>query len=90
MEAREERNIHGAPVGTGKGWQPAGSGEWFKTLREVIPERLFTVPELELMAQEAGLRVVELHGGLEAGLDVEGEDAQRLVVVLCRKDNSIF
>jgi hypothetical protein len=53
-------------------------------LREVVPSRLFTLPEVQLLAAASGLRVVGLHGDMDVDASPHDEKAHCLVVVLAR------
>jgi SAM-dependent methyltransferase len=53
-------------------------------LREVVPARLFTLPEVQLLAAASGLRVVGLHGDMDVDASPHDEKAHCLVVVLAR------
>ena len=52
-----------------------------RTLRSVVSTRLFTRPELELLARAAGLRVVAAHGDLDQAVQASDPQAERLVLV---------
>jgi hypothetical protein len=54
-----------------------------RCLRDVVPTRLFTVPELQLYAEGAGLRVAAMYGGL-CWDAADAPDADRLVLVMTR------
>ena len=49
---------------------------------ECVPSRFYTLPELELLARAAGLRVAALHGDLDASAAADSPEAHALVVVL--------
>jgi SAM-dependent methyltransferase len=53
-----------------------------RAVTEVIPTRLYGVPELHLLAAAAGLRVVATHGALREGVALEDASATRLVMLL--------
>lgn len=55
-------------------------------IRERVPMRLFTVPELRARAQLAGLRVDALLGALDPDVPFDDPEADRLVLVLRRDD----
>jgi SAM-dependent methyltransferase len=48
----------------------------------VVPARLFTLPELQLLAMNAGLRVAAVHGDLAADACPRAKDAHSMVLVL--------
>lgn len=54
---------------------------------EVVPSRYYTLPELELLARRAGLRVLRLAGGL-GSTGADDADANSLVLVLCKMDET--
>lgn len=59
-----------------------------QNIREVVPLRLFTAQEIGALAQCAGLEVVEMHGALEEGVQVDDDQlAFRLVCVLQKRKN---
>ena len=58
-----------------------------RALRAVVPARLHTLPEMQLLLSAAGLRIAELHGALEAGISMEAPEAERMVLV-CTLDNT--
>ena len=45
-------------------------GGLVESLADTVPQRQFTVPELELLGQAAGLRLVGLYGDFTAGSDL--------------------
>lgn len=51
------------------------------SVEEVVPYRQFTVRELELLSGMAGLEVCSLYGEMRLGVDLEHEDAYRMVAV---------
>lgn len=54
-----------------------------QSVKEIVPLRLFTAQEIDLLAKMAGFRVASMHGALCEGVDVNDEDeAFRLVCVL--------
>jgi hypothetical protein len=57
-------------------------------LREVVPARLFTLPEIQLLAAAAGLALVGAHGDMDVDASPWAEDAHSLVVVLARAEES--
>ncbi|KAG2498731.1 hypothetical protein HYH03_003471 [Edaphochlamys debaryana] len=50
-------------------------------VEEVVPYRQYTVRELELLAGMAGLSTAGLYGEMRVGVDLEHEDAYRMVAV---------
>lgn len=56
-------------------------------LVEVVPSRFYTLPELQLLAKAAGLRVAALHGELADDAPADAPDAHALVVVLTHAAN---
>ena len=56
-------------------------------LVEVVPSRFYTLPELQLLAKAAGLRVAALHGELADNAPADASDAHALVVVLTHAAN---
>lgn len=55
-------------------------------VREIIPTRFFGVPELELLARAAGLRVAATRGAMRDDVALADNRASRLVMLLCRDD----
>ncbi len=60
----------------------AGGAPEARLLRSVVPTRLFTAAELELLATAAGLRIAAAYGELDADVDAHDERAERLVLVM--------
>ena len=61
-----------------------GAGELVESLADTVPQRQFTVPELELLGRSAGLRLVGLYGDFDEGTDLSGgggrlEDEYRMI-----------
>jgi SAM-dependent methyltransferase len=55
----------------------------FQNVREIVPMRLFTAQEIDVLARISGFRVESMHGALCEGVDVnDGLEAFRLVCVL--------
>jgi SAM-dependent methyltransferase len=55
----------------------------FQSVREIVPMRLFTAQEIDVLARISGFRVESMHGALCEGVDVnDGVEAFRLVCVL--------
>ncbi|KXZ46346.1 hypothetical protein GPECTOR_44g25 [Gonium pectorale] len=52
-----------------------------EALEEVLPQRQYTVRELELLSGMAGLETVALYGEMALEVDLEHEDAYRMVAV---------
>ena len=46
-----------------------------RVFENVVPTRLVTVPEMQLLARAAGLRLAGLHGGVAPGLAIEASQA---------------
>ena len=57
-----------------------------QAVTEVIPTRFFGVPELELLAAAAGLRVTAIYGAMREGVAPGDANANRLVLLLQRDD----
>ncbi|GAX13074.1 hypothetical protein FisN_2Hh583 [Fistulifera solaris] len=65
--------------------------EGIQNIRQVVPLRLFTAQEIGALARCAGLELVEMHGALEEGVQVDDEMlAFRLVCVLQHQKNPKF
>ena len=61
-----------------------------QSVREVVPLRLFTYQEIDVLSRVAGFEVVELFGALSDEVDVNSEDeAFRLVCVLRKVRNPL-
>ena len=52
---------------------------------EVVPQRQFTLQEVDLLARSCGLEVVEAHGDFDAAVGLEHDEAYRAVVCLRKK-----
>lgn len=52
---------------------------------EVVPQRQFTLQEVELLGTAVGLQVVEVHGDFDAAVGLDHEEAYRSVVCLRRQ-----
>ncbi|KAL4421094.1 hypothetical protein ABPG77_009621 [Micractinium sp. CCAP 211/92] len=53
---------------------------------ETVPQRQFTLQEVDLLARVTGFEVVEVHGDFDAGIGLDHEDAYRSVVCLRRRE----
>ncbi|KAG2446869.1 hypothetical protein HYH02_008026 [Chlamydomonas schloesseri] len=51
------------------------------SVEEVVPYRQYTVRELELLAKLAGLEQIALYGEMRMGVDLEHEDAYRMLAL---------
>ena len=58
----------------GDGWRLIG--------REVVPQRVFTLQEVRLLARLAGFSVEGLYGEMNLEADLQHEEAYRLVAIL--------
>jgi hypothetical protein len=58
----------------GDGWRLIG--------REMVPQRVFTLQEVRLLARIAGFSVEGLYGEMALEADLQHEEAYRLIVVL--------
>ena len=56
------------------GWRVIGS--------EVVPQRVFTLQEVHLLARLAGFSVEGLYGEMNLERDLQHEEAYRLIAVL--------
>lgn len=54
-------------------------------LRQVVPMRMFTAPEMDLLGRSTGFRLVRFFGSLEDGVDVNDEDAAFRMVCAFQK-----
>jgi SAM-dependent methyltransferase len=62
----------------------APDGEMESSVVEVVPQRQFGAAELDLLARAAGFEVAALHGGLDAALAADDDEADTLVACLRR------
>jgi hypothetical protein len=75
-----------AAKGSDVGSDASGSVPPAVELREVVPARLFTLPEIQLLAAAAGLSLVGAHGDMDVDASPWADDAHSLVVVLARAE----
>jgi hypothetical protein len=54
-------------------------------LRQVVPMRMFTALEMDLLGRSTGFRLVKYFGALEEGVDVNDEDAAFRMVCAFQK-----
>jgi SAM-dependent methyltransferase len=57
-----------------------------QSVREVVPMRHFTSQEIDLLARLSGFEVMSMHGALQFDVDVNDDEAFRLVCVLQKKE----
>jgi len=50
-----------------------------------VPQRQFTLQEINLLAEASGFKVVATYGDLDIDIPLESEEAYRMVVVLQKK-----
>lgn len=61
-------------------------GSILKEVNEVVPMRLFTVQEIDVLARSSGFRIEAMFGALDDELKVDAEEAFRLVCVMRKLD----
>lgn len=57
-------------------------GELVSSHVSVVPQRQFTLQEIDLLARATGFEVVATYGDLDESVPLDDEEAQRMVVVL--------
>ena len=60
-------------------------GQLLSSSVKVVPQRQFSLQEVDLLARATGWKVVATHGDLDAGVALQAEGAYRMVVVLKRE-----
>ena len=76
-----ERTV-GVNVVDGKGLPKNG----FTPIEETVTCKIFTCPEIHLLARLAGLKVVATYGDMDIDVPLTHEDAHNMIVVLKRDD----
>ena len=56
---------------------------------EIVPQRVFTLQELRLLARMAGLEVAAIQGDMNMDLPLNHDEAHRMVAVLRRPDVAV-
>jgi len=59
-----------------------GEGTLVSSTVDVVPQRQFSLQEIELLGRVTGWQVAAVHGDLQANVPLDGEEAYRMVVVL--------
>lgn len=59
-----------------------GDNPDLENVREIVPMRLFTFQEIEVMGRIAGFEIADMYGALSDEVDVNGDEAFRLVCIL--------
>ncbi|KAL3149321.1 hypothetical protein ABBQ32_002129 [Trebouxia sp. C0010 RCD-2024] len=55
-----------------------------RKLREVVPQRIYTYQEMDLLASMGGFKLAAAYGDMQIDLSIRAEDAARMVLVLER------
>lgn len=55
-----------------------------RKLREVVPQRIYTYQEMNLLASMSGFKLAAAYGDMQIDLSIRAEDAARMVLVLER------
>lgn len=55
-----------------------------KKLTEVVPQRIYTYQEMNLLATMSGFKVAAAYGDMHMEMSIRDEDAERMLLVLER------
>jgi hypothetical protein len=64
--------------------QRVSQGEWQVLGESIVPQRVFTLQEIELLARLVGMHVVGYYGAWDLEVGLEHKDAYRTVAVLSK------
>ena len=68
--------------------QASANGDDLTSVKEIVPMRLFTYQEIEIMARVAGFEITDLYGALSDEVDVNSDDEAFRLVCILRKVRS--
>lgn len=55
-----------------------------KKLKEVVPQRIYTFQEMDLLASMSGFKLATAYGDMQIDVSINSEDAARMVLVMER------
>lgn len=55
-----------------------------KKLKEVVPQRIYTFQEMNLLASMSGFKLATAYGDMQIDVSINSEDAARMVLVMER------
>lgn len=64
-------------------------GDWELIGESIVPQRVYTLQEVKLLADAAGFCVEGLFGEMSLAVSLEDEEAYRMVVVLSKQADSL-